>query len=431
MRYATVCSGIEAPSVAWPSWDPVFFSEVEAYPKAVLKHHYPNVPDLGDMTQINGKDYHGTIDLILGGTPCQGFSNAGKRRGLDDERSGLAFHFTRLVEEIQPRWVVWENVPGCFSCWSDEENGSTVCEMCGSGSAERIIQGNDFQAFTSELVKCGYHLAYRVLDAQYFGVPQRRRRIFVVGYLGDWRPATAVLFERPSMSRNPKQGKKAGEEIARAFEIGPGGVKQSEVSHTMDCRSKNGPMQNQVSAAIVEPLTTRPYSDRGAADESKLIVGALCSNGKAAGSATQQDAENDMLICCDSRQDPDTVENLSLPLNANLPVHAIAFQTRFVRNGRGAPSDIVPALTAQAGGTGKGDSAPCVADGMTVRRLTPMECERLQGFPDGYTDIPFGNKPKYGALCADSHRYKALGNSIAVPVLEWIGKRIEMVEEKI
>ena len=385
MNYATICSGIEAPSVAWPGWDPVFFSEVEPYPKAVLKHHYPNVPDLGDMTKINGKEYHGTIDVILGGTPCQGFSNAGKRKGLDDERSGLARHFIRLVSEVRPRWVVWENVPGCFSCWSDE----THSEECSCGSCDSGVQTNDFEAFTSELEKCGYGIAYRVLDAQYFGVPQRRRRIFVVGYLGDWRPSAAVLFERPSMSGNPKQSGKAGEKSTEAFEIGPSGG-----------RSKNGSMQNQVSTAIIEPLTTRPYSDRGTADESKLVVGTLCSNGKASGSATQQDAENNMLVCVDSRQDPDTAENLSLPLNANLPVHTIAF----AQNQR-------------------------LNQGMSVRRLTPTECERLQGFPDGYTDIRFGKLPKYDSLCADSHRYKALGNSIAVPVLEWIGKRIEMVEE--
>jgi DNA (cytosine-5)-methyltransferase 1 len=391
------------------------------------------------MTTINGKDYYEAIDVILGGTPCQGFSVAGKKKGLDDERSGLAWHFVRLVSEIRPRWMVWENVPGCFSCWSDEENREQEsdcgsCAVSGHEAAhcvEDVLQSNDFAAFTSALVECGYNLSYRVLDAQYFGVPQRRRRIFVVGHIADWQHSAAVLFERPCMSGNPPKSGKAGENIARTFEVGPGGGKQSNVSHTLDCQSKNGPMQNQVSTAIVEPLTTRPYSDRGAADESKLVVGTYrmtdfggYKSSSSSSTLKQRDYKDATdLICVSSRQDPDTVENLSLPLDANLPVHTIAFaqnQRNEIRE-----MSIAGALAAEPGMK----QQTFLNQGMSVRRLTPLECERLQGFPDNWTNIPYGRPTGPDVLCPDSHRYKAAGNSIAVLVLEWIGKRIEMVEQ--
>ena len=174
MHYLSVCSGIEAASVAWKGlgWTPVAFSEVEPFPCSVLTTRFPDVPNVGDMTRIDGRKFRGTVDLLVGGTPCQGFSVAGKRGGLSDIRSRLAMHFVRLVSESKPGWIVWENVPGAFSTAS----------------------GRDFGTFVRALGECGYHLAWRVLDAQYFGVPQRRRRIFLVGHSADWRHPTAVLF---------------------------------------------------------------------------------------------------------------------------------------------------------------------------------------------------------------------------------------------
>lgn len=175
LRFLSVCSGIEATSVAWTQscWVPVAFSEIEPFACAVLANHYPRIPNIGDITLINGKNYCGTVDLIVGGTPCQDFSVTGKRAGLLGERSELALEFVRLAREISPRWLLWENVPGAFS----------------------TAKGRDFGTFIRALAICGYHVAWRVLDAQFFGVPQRRRRIFLVEYLGDWRPAAAVLFE--------------------------------------------------------------------------------------------------------------------------------------------------------------------------------------------------------------------------------------------
>lgn len=181
LRYLSLCSGIEAASVAWEplGWEPIGFCEIEAFPSAVLAHRFPSVPNYGDMTQLEGRNL-GTVDIVVGGTPCQGFSIAGKRGGLADERSGLAMHFVRIVSDIRPKWIIWENVPGVFST-----NG-----------------GRDFGTFVRALAECGYHLAWRVLDAQFFGVPQRRRRIFVVGHLGDWRHPATVLFESESLCGN-------------------------------------------------------------------------------------------------------------------------------------------------------------------------------------------------------------------------------------
>lgn len=212
MRYGSVCSGIEAATAAWHplGWSPAWFAEIDAFPSAVLAHHYPDVPNLGDFTRIGAE--HGPVDLIVGGTPCQDFSVAGQRAGMAGSRGALSWEFVRLLERIQPRWVVWENVPGVLS-----SNG-----------------GRDFAAFIGELSRCGYGLAWRVLDARYFGVPQRRRRVFLVGYFGDWRRAVAVLFERESLCRDFTPRGQAREDVAAltAHGVGVGGDdKQVQAGH--------------------------------------------------------------------------------------------------------------------------------------------------------------------------------------------------------
>lgn len=197
MKYATVCSGIEAQSYAvrgMPSWRPVFFAEIDPFCSALLSHYYPGVPNLGDFTKINGKDYYGKIDCLSGGTPCQGFSMAGLRRGAEDPRSGLCRAFVRLVADARPRWVIWENVTGALS----------------SG------QGRDFSAFVRSLAELGYGVAWRVLDARYTrcdrymgGLPTARRRVWVVAYLGAEKPAGEVLFDCPSAPVSPEEDKRA------------------------------------------------------------------------------------------------------------------------------------------------------------------------------------------------------------------------------
>jgi len=181
MNYLSVCSGIEAATGAWHhmGWNPVAFTEIEKFPSEVLKHHYPHVPNLGDMTKYKEWELNEPIDILVGGTPCQSFSVAGLRKGLEDPRGNLALTYCGILDKFRPKWFVWENVPGVLS-----SNG-----------------GRDFGSFLGALVELGYGCTYRVLDAQYFGVAQRRRRVFVVGHLGDWKPTAEVLFESESLQR--------------------------------------------------------------------------------------------------------------------------------------------------------------------------------------------------------------------------------------
>ena len=321
MRYLSVCSGIEAATCAWHhlGWQPVAFSEVEPFPCAVLAHHYPDVPNLGDMTKFKEwPDYaNSPIDLLVGGTPCQSFSVAGLRKGLDDPRGNLMLVFGAIAKRYRPRWLVWENVPGVLS----------------SGG------GRDFGAFLGTLAELGYGFAYRVLDAQYFGVAQRRRRVFVVGYLGDWQPAAAVLFERESLCGYPAPSRETRQDVAPTIRSGA---------------ANGGPGHGQ----------------RSGDTRDELIVPGLT------------------------------------------PTVAFAQNTRDeVRE-----MEVVGALAARPGMK----QTSYIRKGMQVRRLTPRECERLQGFPDDYTNI----RPK-GKDTPDGPRYKALGNSMAVPVMRWIGERIE------
>lgn len=386
--YASVCSGIEAATVAWHplGWKPAVFSEIDLFPRAVLKHHYPDVPLHGDFTTIEANQY-GSINLLAGGTPCQSFSIAGLRNGMDDERGNLSLEYLKLAKRKRPTWLVWENVPGVLS--SNE--------------------GRDFGAFLAGLGECGYGFAYRVLDAQYFGVPQRRRRVFVVGYLGDWRPAAAVLFELYSLQGHSPPSRKTPQDITGTLDAGIGK------------RRGSGMNPNQITVNRM----------RGFGDYE----------------------EDETASALKQRDYKDATDLVVMPDQAE----AFAFQPRVARNGRGAPSDIAYPLTAEAGKTGKGDSAQCVVsfaqnsrdevretevagalssttgmkqksyirEGLRVRRFTPIECERLQGFPDNYTRIAWRGKKPEG--CPDGPRYKALGNSMAVPVMHWLGQRINMV----
>lgn len=193
ITYGSVCSGIEAATAAWKplGWQAAFVSEIEPFPRAVLAHHYPQTPLHGDFTTIKAGQY-GPVDVLVGGTPCQSFSIAGLRGGLADERGNLALEYLRLADRLRPTWTVWENVPGVLS----------------SG------RGRDFGSFLGALGQLGYGWAYRVLDAQHFGLAQRRKRVFVVGHLGDWRRAAAVLFEPGSVRGYPAPSRPAREGAA-------------------------------------------------------------------------------------------------------------------------------------------------------------------------------------------------------------------------
>jgi len=336
IKYGSLCSGIEAATVAWHSlgWQPQFFSDIEKFPNAVLKHHYPNVPNYGDMTNF-GDWPDESINLLVGGTPCQSFSVAGLRGGLDDPRGNLALTYLAIAERYAPRWLLWENVPGVLSSRG----------------------GRDFGSFLGALGKLGYGFAYRVLDAQFFGVAQRRRRVFVVGYLGDWRRSAAVLFERESRRRDTAPSREEGEEAAKRITAG--------VGQRYDFESENFPI------AIAENIIGRQPQNGG--------------NG-----------------------DGFTVGGPMYTLNAT-GVHGVA-GTFTSHSGIGGWS-IDEAYA--------GHITSNISD--LPRRITPTEAERLQGFPDGYTDI-YDKTP-------DTPRYKALGNSMAVPVMKWIGNRINQVDK--
>jgi len=416
--YGSVCSGIEAASVAWHplGWKPAFFSEIDAFPRAVLSHHFPEVPLHGDFTTIQAGDYR-PIDLLVGGTPCQSFSIAGLRKGLDDDRGNLALEYLRLADRLRPQWLVWENVPGVLS-----SNG-----------------GRDFGAFLGGLVELGYGFAYRVLDAQFFGVAQRRRRVFVVGYAGDWRPAAAVLFERASLSGHPAPSRGQGKRTAAAAEggVGDGGgdIQPFEVANCLTARMHKGintTVDEGQTPVVVNALTATGVGTCGA-DDNQAQAGHLVPTAYSIMPMNSGTAYEPYTLAIRGREGgadlehrQDGTSNAILTPSggrAGIGVGAVAFQPRHYsdrpRMG-GEPSDVVHTLSARAG---TGDSSPHVAaTAMRVRRLTPTECERLQGFPDGYTQVPYRNKP-----ASDGPRYKAIGNSMAVPVMAWIGRRIAEV----
>ena len=391
MRYGSICSGIEAATVAWHplGWEPVFFSEIEAFPRAVLAHHYQHVPLHGDFTTIKGDEY-GSIDLLVGGTPCQSFSVAGLRGGLADNRGNLALEFLRLARRTRARWLVWENVPGVLSSNS----------------------GRDFGAILGGMVELGYGIAYRVLDAQYFGVPQRRRRVFVVGYSGDWRRAAAVLFERQSLRWNYSSRKKSRKDIAPTISARPTGGGGLGTDFDLD----GGLDQAAVWPATVAPTLNAAFGSKQGLEDQHIRGGvdcsfppnvSLCLNG---GGMGRQDWETETLI-----------PQFGGCFDVTHSLRASGFDASEDGTGRGTP--IVPTLTSNGDAhSGYRDERGLVPGRAGVRRLTPRECERLQGFPDDYTLVPHRNKP-----AADGPRYKALGNSMAVPCMRWIGERIQMV----
>ena len=383
MKYGSVCSGVEAATVAWHDlgWEPQFFSEFDEFPSAVLKNHYPDVPNYGDMTKY--KDWNlndKSIDLLVGGTPCQSFSISGLRKGLHDDRGNLMLEYLRMADELKPKWIVWENVVGVLSS----------------------NKGRDFGTFLTALGEIGYGFAYRVLDAQYFGVPQRRRRVFVVGCLGDWRSAGKVLFKPDCLSGDPPPSRAQGERLAPTVTTGP------------------------------------PFSRTGneRVEAEALVTFARVGHGQ------YSDKEN-IASTIRARDYKDATDLITFsPQNAvAIPIHDQA--TRFSGkrgekqdgkgNGFGIGEDGAPMNTLTRGDR----HAVAYKDylrffdtfrEMKVRRLTPRECERLQGFPDDWTRIQWkGKKPEE---CPDGHRYKAMGNSMAVPVMRWIGQQIKQVEEE-
>ena len=588
MRYLSVCSGIEAVSIAWQllGWEPVMFAEIDPFCCWLLHSRYgasrpihmPSPHDAvdrkeakrraaairnvvalpadgaivnaGDFTRI-GADDVGTIDLLAGGTPCQSFSIAGKRAGLDDPRGNLTIEFARLAGRLRPLWLVWENVPGVLS----------------------IDDGRTFAAFLGMLVELGYGIAYRVLDAQHFGVPQRRRRVFVVGHLGDWRGPAAVFLEFAGLSGHPPPRREARKGTAGGVEVGPTGGRFTDTSPTVDAGCKDGFIRNQLGVGVIsstegishclnaggmgrqdfesETLIAHSLSadgfdasEDGTGRGTPMVPVAICTahtqsngsgfsdnvahtlesggaqavafaqnsrdelrlhggDGKTVGAlAAQHGAKQQCYVAFSAKDSGNDASDIAPTLrgmghdrshaNGGGQV-AIAFSqsqsgdvlakdvmhslgTNQNATGRNAATvavtlhgsdgtasaasstEITGSLRTRAPGSIENTSTTAVLqeqpvawsgeltastdlagtlqrggeggriDGvmtpqMAVRRLTPRECERLQGFPDDYTLVEYRGK-----LAADGPRYKALGNSMAVPVMRWIGERIAAVD---
>jgi DNA (cytosine-5)-methyltransferase 1 len=424
MKYLSLCSGIEAATVAWHplGWEAVAYSEIERFPSEVLAHHYPHTPNLGDMTKFKEWNLESNVDLLVGGTPCQSFSVAGLRKGLDDPRGNLMLTYLAIADKFKPKWIVWENVPGVLS-----SNG-----------------GKDFGIFLGALGELGYGFAYRILDAQYFGVAQRRRRVFVVGYLGDWRRAAAVLFERHSLQGHPAPSREKREDSSATITARTGISRNNQgelvgwpadISSTLNASfgSKLGLENQHINADCPMFVPTKAFYESSLAQykEADLAGTAKASGGVAGGGSEtfiaqpvyemhgQDSRVRDLGETCNTVTSKWGTGGGNVPV-ALQPAYGIPgnWIGRKPENGGNATEpmyDIAPCLT-------KADQHG-VAQPMAVRRLTPVECERLQGFGDNYTDIKSKNKPT-----PDGPRYKALGNSMAVPVMAWIGQRIEQVE---
>lgn len=472
MKYLSVCSGIEAASVAWHplGWEPLAFSEIEPFPRAVLAHRYPGVPCHGDFTVLRNEPWIAGADILVGGTPCQAFSVAGLRKSLGDDRGNLSLEFIKLADSIDaareadgrdPSVVVWENVPGVLST-KDNAFGCFLAGLAGDVDPYVPPRGK----WTNAGVVAGPQrtLAWRILDAQYFGVAQRRRRVFVVASARAGFDPAAVLFECEGVRRDTPPRRETGK-IAPTIpsrSTGGGGLgtdfdldggliaKTLQAKNPMAVAYAFSSKDNGADATedLSPTLRAMPHHGSHANGGGQMAVAVpLQEVGKRTGVST-----DDPRAGIGIGQDGDPM--FTLQAGAQHGVAAYAFQPRIARNGRGDMGDLVNTLSAQSGETGKGDAAPCVAvahvqfdrrrspteseianalhssdsgcmfpavrQNMAVRRLTPVECERLQGFPDGYTNIPWRGKPE----APDGPRYKALGNSMAVPVMAWIGRRI-------
>jgi DNA (cytosine-5)-methyltransferase 1 len=545
--YGSVCSGIEAATVAWHplGMRAAWYAEIEPFPSAVLAHHYPNTPNLGDMTRLAAQVLAGKIAapaVLVGGTPCQAFSVAGMREGLADPRGALTIKYVELADAIDhvrarrgdpEAVIVWENVPGVLS---DKGNafGCFLGALAGE-DCELRPPGKRWQD-----AGCVYGpkrtIAWRILDAQYFGLAQRRRRVFVVASARDGFDPIAVLFEREGVRRDTAPRRGQGQDVTGHAPFGPAlqcgcGNLYSDGLGAYGCPSCEGEEGPGVSVTagvpaygghnlsgsversatltakdsrldiesetffIQEQVAGTLRSTDGGADvdhgmAGHLIAGTLQASGKAAGSATQQDAESGLLVV-HGTQDPDVRHDQAHTLGRNSgqenailafsckdhgadaghlaptlrainhagshanaggqvavcitgdithTLKAEGFDASEDGTGRGQPivaafaentraeiryesgdGSVTGALSTGGGKPGQG--TPTAQIGSSVRRLMPIECERLQGFPDNYTQIPWRGRP--ANLCPDGPRYKAIGNSKAVSVVRWLGLRIQ------
>jgi len=503
MRYLSVCSGIEAASAAWHElgWTPVAFSEIDPFPRAVLAHHFPDVPLHGDFTVLRDQPWIVDADLLVGGTPCQAFSVAGLRGSLADARGNLTLEFVRLANAIDdlrraagraPAWVVWENVPGVLSV-SDNAFGAFLGGLVGSDAAIEPPRG---RGWTDAGVVRGPKrcAAWRVLDAQFFGVAQRRRRVFVLarGGAGDWSAADALLPVIESLRWHPAPRREAGQRPAPSLAArtrGGGGLgtdaeldgaliaSTGPVSHCLNAggmgrqdyetetliahslraegfdASEDGtgrgtplvpvafhPTQDPISstdgtthamgtgskggvATVAVAFSAKDHgADAGELAPTLRAMGHGASHANGGGQVAVAFAQNSRDEVRLQNGDGQIVGALAAEPDMKQTSY-VAFEENF---NAAREVDVAPAMTTtgykpsqNAGGLG-------LQSAMQVRRLTPRECERLQGFPDDWTLIPWRGRP--ATECPDGPRYKALGNSMAVPCMRYLGERIAAIE---
>jgi DNA (cytosine-5)-methyltransferase 1 len=488
MKYLSVCSGIEAATVAWHSlgWEPLAFSEIEKFPRKVLAHHYPNVPLHGDFTVLREQEWIKDADILVGGTPCQAFSVAGLRNSLDDDRGNLTLEFVRLADAIDNlrrtgTIIVWENVPGVLSV-KDNAFGCFLGALVGND--DPIVPTGGKWTNAGMVMGPKRSAAWRILDAQYFGVAQRRRRVFVVASARDDFDPAKVLFEREGLRRDTPPRREAGERLADSLTVGanqysgfngePVEANNPEVAQCFDRQRSDEYGEANIASTmsardyksasdlVAQPIAfnSKDYGSDATTDMSPTLrsLGAYGANGGGS-MAVAQPIPLDTMNIIERPSDKRRANRIGRGYGeAGDPMftitkghsHAVAqpFSIMPMNSGKdykaretdvsqpimaAGPSGgnqggdyVVQAITqfGEIAGTlsARHDSSPCADRGqnmvnqsMAVRRLTPVECERLQGFPDDYTNIS-------GA--ADGPRYKALGNSMAVPVMAWLGKKI-------
>jgi DNA (cytosine-5)-methyltransferase 1 len=562
MRYGSVCSGVEAATLAWKplGWKSVFFAEVEPFPCAVLMQKFgatkpmrvlepgdadsekekkqrelwekqidkfPNggsIPNFGDFTKITKDDYDGKIDLLVGGFPCQAFSVAGLRKGFDDPRGNLALEFAELAFRVGTRWILGENVPGLLSHDKGCSFASLLSAFCGWQVEVPVLRkkknGEFVRGWKNSGIVTGapgyFGLAWRTLDAQFVrvdgyprAVPQRRRRLFLVGYLGSWERAAAVLFDQESLRGDTPPERKTQEGIARSVTASLGGVSGKEQQHTFV--KENGKPLNalcvahgQGNAEVLNEKSPTLNCNHEAPIVCRESGKGFWQQDKISGTVKVNGSEPTTVVCLNNRpQEFKAEEQIHYPLRAtdykqppvicyenhpndsrikelsdgaapqitarsgtgggNLPLLQVAgfLPGQGQKAGSvGYENDLAPTLRSgcdsygilksygiaeniinrkvKNGGNGTGVkegiqytlntvSPHGVAYKSIVRRMMPIECERLMGFPDNHTRIAWNGKPE--EECPDSHRYKACGNSFCVNVARWIGMRIQMVED--
>ena len=399
MRYLSLFSGLEAATVAWSplGWHCVAVAEIEPFPCALLAHHYPSTPNLGDVTKITAEQIKnlGPIDLVVFGSPCQDLSVAGKQAGLSGARSGLFYDAIRIIGWARQhngcRFALWENVPGAFSSNQGRDFAAVVAAMAGCRSIDTPKNGwgTEGAALGDDAM-----VEWSVLDAQWNGLAQRRKRVFALADFGDWTCRPPILLEPSSLRGDSAPCRDAQQIVAATLEASAG-----------RSRGAGTPI------SLLVPFTQQ-RRDR--------YLHLDVASTKTAHNSKDAD---DLVIAFNARQDPShSTEVFGCLGSAHPQAEAVCFQQNSRDELRllGGDGQIAGALCAHQGA--KQQNYLALKPVFAVRRLTPVECERLQGFSDTYTKIPY--RKKTADLCADSPRYKALGNSMAVPVIQWIGRAI-------